>query len=451
MIGAVGFEEAFTLVNPAHLIVFTRYPEPGKTKTRLIPALGADGAAIVQRRMTEHTITQVTAIDPLPRLEIRYSGGSQPLMEQWLGANLTYKSQGDGDLGDRLKRAFDAAFEQGARRVIAIGIDCPDLDTARLQSAFQLLHQHDVVLGPAVDGGYYLIGLRQFVADLFGGISWGTERVLQQTVAVAEQLQRSIAYLDPLADVDRPEDLSLWERVAQSLPPSQVSVIIPTLNEVAVIQDTIASVQAAGTSEIIVVDGGSQDETKAIAQSLGVKVIACRAGRARQMNAGASAAKGSILLFLHADTRLPHGFERLVQETLRQPDVVAGAFELAIQGDRPELRWVEWGVKWRSGYLQLPYGDQALFLRATTFAKLGGFPDLAIMEDFELVRRLKTQGRIAIAPASVLTSGRRWQRLGIVRTTLINQLVIAAYCLGIPSAQIAQWYRGSDKAPTKLS
>lgn len=431
------------MVNPAHLLVFTRYPEPGKTKTRLIPALGAAGAAIVQRQMTEHTAAQIRAVAPLPTLEIRYTGGDCAIMEQWLGADLNYQSQGEGDLGDRLSRAFQAAFEQGATRVIAIGIDCPDLDTARLQLAFQLLHSHDTVLGPAVDGGYYLIGLSQFVPDLFVGIAWGTETVLQQTVAIANHLHYSIAYLDLLADVDRPEDLPLWQRHCPLTP--RLSVIIPTLDEATAIRETLMSVQHDGDAEVIVVDGGSQDDTVAIAYSLGIKVLTCPPRRARQMNAGAQVATGKIVLFLHADTRLPLGFAQLVQEALQQPEVIAGAFELSIDGNFPGRRWVEWGVKWRSHRLQLPYGDQAIFLRTSTFTKMGGFADLAIMEDFELIHRLKRHGKIAIVPTPVKTSGRRWQRLGVVQTTLINQWMVLAYYLGIPSDRIADWYRGGRK------
>jgi rSAM/selenodomain-associated transferase 2 len=160
-----------------------------------------------------------------------------------------------------------------------------------------------------------------------------------------------------------------------------------------------------------------------------------------QMNVGAQAAQGDILLFLHGDTRLPQGFEQFIMSTLSQPGVVAGAFELNIEGPLPGLRWVEKGVRWRSRYCQMPYGDQAIFLRATTFQSVNGFPELPIMEDFELIRRLKKQGRIAIAPAAVTTSARRWQTWGVWRTTVAHQLVILAYCLGIPPRQIAHCYR----------
>jgi rSAM/selenodomain-associated transferase 2 len=159
------------------------------------------------------------------------------------------------------------------------------------------------------------------------------------------------------------------------------------------------------------------------------------------MNAGAAVSTGEILLFLHADTHLPTEFETLVRQALQNAGTVAGAFELRIDAQLRGLRLVERMVNVRSRFLSMPYGDQAIFLKATVFHEIGGFPDLPIMEDFELMLRLKRLGRITIVPAPVLTSGRRWQKLGVVKTTLINQLIIAGYFLGIPPAQLVRWYR----------
>jgi uncharacterized protein len=195
------------------LIVFTRYPEPGKTKTRLISALGTDGAAQLQRQMTEHAIAQVrllAAHQPLS-IDVRYGGGDRPSMQRWLGADLSYQPQSNGDLGARIANAFQTAFADQSERVVTIGTDCPDLDAPQLAQAFKALYQHDVVLGPATDGGYYLIGLRRFVPDLFVGVEWGTDAVFKQTMAIIQSLHLSVACLEPLSDVDRPEDLSIWQ------------------------------------------------------------------------------------------------------------------------------------------------------------------------------------------------------------------------------------------------
>ncbi|MBD1902926.1 MULTISPECIES: TIGR04283 family arsenosugar biosynthesis glycosyltransferase [Cyanophyceae] len=223
---------------------------------------------------------------------------------------------------------------------------------------------------------------------------------------------------------------------------ARISIIIPVLNEAAdTIRSTLASVQNVENVEVIVVDGGSQNETVALVQSWGVKVLFSTAGRACQMNAGATAATGDILLFLHADTSLPLGFEKLVPLTLAQSGTVAGAFELKINSPMRSLRLVERMVNWRSRFFSLPYGDQAIFLKASLFHDIGGFPNLPIMEDCELICRLKRLGRISIAPAPVMTSARRWQKLGVLKTTLINQIVILGYFLGVSPSQLVKFYR----------
>ncbi|MBW4543598.1 MAG: TIGR04283 family arsenosugar biosynthesis glycosyltransferase [Symplocastrum torsivum CPER-KK1] len=225
----------------------------------------------------------------------------------------------------------------------------------------------------------------------------------------------------------------------------KISIIIPVLNEANTINAVLARILGASNVEVIVVDGGSQDETVALAQSVGVKVIAVTSGRASQMNAGAAVATGSILLFLHADTHLPPAFDTLVRQVLQNTGAIAGAFELRIDAELWGIRVIEKMVNWRSRFLSLPYGDQAIFLQASIFKEIGGFLNLPIMEDFELMRCLKRYGKIAIVPAPVLTSGRRWQKLGVVRTTLINQLIIIGYFLGVPPAKLARWYRQRRK------
>ena len=193
----------------ARLILFTRYPEPGRTKTRLIPALGAQGAAALQRRMSEALVAQMAefaASYPVSP-EIRYADGNPQAMKDWLSSDIPCLDQGEGDLGDRLLRAFSQAFAQGAQAVVVIGADCPSLDSALFAQAFAALEQEDLVLGPAMDGVYYLFGLNQPAPALFADIPWGSEEVLTATLEQAQALALSIHLLEPLADVDRPEDL----------------------------------------------------------------------------------------------------------------------------------------------------------------------------------------------------------------------------------------------------
>ncbi len=231
----------------------------------------------------------------------------------------------------------------------------------------------------------------------------------------------------------------------------EISVIIPVLNEAKVIGAALRQVPRTNGVEVIVVDGGSRDSTANIAEANGVRLIHTAAGRARQMNVGAAIARGEILLFLHADTQLAPDFARLVCETLSRPGVVAGAFRLRIDSPRRSLRVIEALANFRSRRLQAPYGDQVLFLRRDCFRAAGGFPEMPIMEDFEFVRRIRRLGRIAIAPADAITSTRRWEQLGVLRTTFINQVIILAYLLGVAPARLARWYRRGTRASQNKS
>lgn len=222
---------------------------------------------------------------------------------------------------------------------------------------------------------------------------------------------------------------------------SDISIIIPTYNETEQLAALLPELLLTPGSETLVVDGGSRDKTADTARALGATVLESHPNKAVQMNTGARAARGNILLFLHADTRLAAGFAEPVRAALSQPGIAAGAFRLVIDGKGLGLRVIEWLANLRATLLQMPYGDQALFVKAELFSEAGGFPDLPIMEDFELVRKLKRKGRIRILPLAATTSARRWEKFGVLQTTLINQVVILGYLLGVNPGKLAGWYR----------
>lgn len=432
------------------ILLFARYPVAGQAKTRLIPELGPGGAARLHRRMTEHAVAVARSAEAM--VTLCHTGGRRSDFRAWLGPDLDFAAQPDADLGGRLRWAFTRAFRQRAARVLAIGADVPGISPTLLREAFDALDTHDVVLGPALDGGYYLIGMTRPHPDLFAGMEWGTERVCAQTRAAIQRLGLSCHELPTLNDVDRPEDLATLRadpgfRHLLYHPPT-LSVVIPTLNEADAIGATVARARQSAGVEILVVDGGSTDATRDIARQAGAIVLEVPGGRAAQLNAGAARATGQRLLFLHADTLVPEGYAGLIHAALDDPATVAGAFRFRTDGTGWVMRIIAWGTNIRSAVLQWPYGDQGLFVEKRVFDELGGFTPLPIMEDFDLVRRLRQRGRIATLAVTVLTSARRWSRLGLLRTWLRNQLMIAGYWVGIAPERLARFYRrGSGNPP----
>ncbi len=430
----------------SRLIVFTRYPCAGASKTRLIPLLGPQGAADLHRDMTVHTVSTARRACAWSNctLEVHGVGAERAAFENWLGADVGYCDQGEGDLGSRMNHAFNRSFSAGTRSAVVIGADCPGLTSQMLGQAFSLLQNHDVVLGPALDGGYYLIGLRAPRPALFESIPWGTNSVYDRTCTIAERGGLTVAALGELPDVDRPEDLPVWKEMVHQASARQnhsLSVIIPTLNEQSALPTTLACAKDPGV-QVIVVDGGSSDATVTLAATYGAEVITSERGRAKQMNAGARAASGETLLFLHADTVLPEGFSKSVQAALDEPDIVAGAFRLGIAATGPVYRWIERRANRRALRRGMPYGDQCLFLKRCLFDQMGGFPEIPIMEDYEFMRRLNARGRVALLDETVTTSARRWQSAGPITLTLVHQAIIIGYRCGIPPIRLARWRRG---------
>ena len=191
------------------IIIFSRYPVPGRTKTRLIPALGAAGAAYVQKSMTELTLAAAVAAAERRGcdVEICFTGAALGDMAAWLGSRHQYREQEGGSLGERMERAFVRAFAEGCMRAALIGADCPQLTTAIICQGLEKLRDHDLVLGPAADGGYYLIGLAAPQPALFRRINWGSGSVLADTLARARSGGMRVFMLEELKDVDRPADL----------------------------------------------------------------------------------------------------------------------------------------------------------------------------------------------------------------------------------------------------
>jgi len=221
-----------------------------------------------------------------------------------------------------------------------------------------------------------------------------------------------------------------------------ISVILPTLNEAVELPETLRRLRLVPeVGEVIIVDGGSRDDTVKLAEAAGCVVVNCAPGRGRQLRAGAERATGEVVLFLHADTWVPPEAGRALLACLARPGVVGGGF-YKVFSDPPN--WLVRGSRfkcwWRLLIARRVMADQGIFLRRETLARIGGVPDVPLMEEFELCRRLRPLGRLALADATVVTAARKFRRLGVLRTYLLMWRVTVGYYRGVPLAELRRLY-----------
>ncbi len=208
------------MILPDRLLIFSRYPEPGKTKTRLIPLLGTVRAAKLQQRMTELVVANGLALSRLHQAHVVvcYCGGTEVQMRQWLGGQLSYQLQAQGDIGQRMYQAFRAGFADKVERIVLVGSDIPTITTELLETAFRALLEKEVVVGPALDGGYYLLGINRkswglIQHRLFDTIPWSTPEVFGRTLERIEACGISPEILAELEDIDQPYNMHGIEKV----------------------------------------------------------------------------------------------------------------------------------------------------------------------------------------------------------------------------------------------
>lgn len=218
-----------------------------------------------------------------------------------------------------------------------------------------------------------------------------------------------------------------------------VTVVIPSLNEAAHLAATIDAARAAGAAEVIVADGGSSDATVAIAAERGARVVTGERVRAAQLNQGLAAASHDVVMFVHADTLLPSDATAAAERAL-DAGAIFGGFRVEFL--EPGLGTVAFMINARTRLTRMPWGDQAQFARRETLLWMGGYPPFPIMEDYELARRMKRLGRVALLPLAVRTSGRRFLAKGVLTTSVVNWAIVVAYHLGVSPERLARWYRG---------
>lgn len=228
----------------------------------------------------------------------------------------------------------------------------------------------------------------------------------------------------------------------------RLSIVIPTWNEAEVLGATLDSLPKE--AEVIVADGGSADRTTDVAKQRGARVVTCERGRARQMNRGAREATGDTLLFLHADGVLDERAASEIEGASCDPRVAAASFRLKIRKPGPALALVALISNSRARYLGMPYGDQGLVLRRSTFDSTGGFPEIPFLEDVAFVRKLRRHGRLVQLDSFIETGDRHWRELGVLTTTLLNWTMVALYFSGVSAERLAPFYFGRRSSGTSL-
>jgi uncharacterized protein len=437
------------------VIAFLKAPRPGGVKTRLARDFGVAAATGIYRALAGE---QWHRIPPEWRAEVHFApADAEAEMRGWLGPRGVFRPQVEGDLGARLIAGFAQAFAAGGAPVIAIGGDCPGLDSACLEAARAALQDVDVVLGPAVDGGYYLIGLNRPAPVLFSGIPWSTSRVLATTLARTEAAGLRCHLLETKLDID---DAASWERHqaagvecrGAATPPAAegndktntplpggLTIIIPALNEAAGIADAVRAAGAAlPGARRVVVDGGSADATVALAAAAGAEVVVSARGRGVQLAAGAAVAATDWLLFLHADTLLPSEAEQVMAEFAGEPDARVATFRLRFDAGGWFLRTCQWFSRFDSVFTR--FGDQGILIRRDFYRAIGGFDPWPLFEDVALLRRARRAARIRSLPAAVTTSARRFEARGHVRQQWLNARLLLRYLAGTPPEQLAREY-----------
>jgi hypothetical protein len=431
-------------------------------KTRLIPRLGSRGAAELATVFLQDTWASVSA---LPWVKTVIASTEKNLSEGLPGAAEIWM-QGEGDLGARLANIFQRALRDHPY-TIAIGADSPGLPLMFLEQARDALSRMDAVIGPCADGGFYLLGLRSCPQDLLSGISWSAATTCAETIAKLQAAGLTVHILQSWFDVDTAEDLEKLDSLLsanqiqaprtkdflethvsshEAAQPFACSVIIPALNERECLPRTLAALEnQEGIHEVIVADGGSTDGTREwlTAQNF-ARVVDTPAGKGNQLNAGAHAASGNVLLFLHADCQLPPNGGRRIASALQSNSVAGGCFEVRFTANRPlSLKVVAAGINFRTRLSRAATGDQGIFVRRQVFEMVGGCPDWPLFEDVELVRRIKKAGRFAVLRSRLLVSPRRHLARGIFQTVLLIYGLRVAFWLGVSPFTLKKWFDDS--------
>lgn len=403
------------------IIIFTRVPIPGQTKTRMMPALSPGACARLHTCFLKDIKRE--CLQTGHDIFIFYTPEDrQQILVRILGSMERYFIQEGEGLGERMNHAFEKVFGLGYDECVLLGTDVPEMTASDLSCAFDVLLERDIVLGPTEDGGYYLIGMKKPIPVVFENQTYGQGSVLSNTVQTLKSNGYSVGFVSSHCDMDTAADLQGYrmrmrksQRLKQSdtggylAGNSRISIIIPVYNEektILFLQKQLEKIK--NQCEIIFVDGGSTDGTLDYIQPC-YKVIHTSKGRAHQMNTGAEESTGDVLFFLHCDSELPSHTLAHIRKTMR--DYRVGCFGIAFHTWSPLMFVCRVISNHRIKDRKVVFGDQGIFIERELFFEMGRFPELPIMEDYQFSLNLKERGeKIGVAGKRIYTSDRRFPK-----------------------------------------
>lgn len=440
------------------VIVFTRVPLPGQTKTRMMPYLSARQCVHLHSCFLKDV--KNACMDAEADLFVCYTPeGKEGLLYPLLGEEAVYFPQEGEGLGERMYRAIESVLRKRYDACVLIGTDVPEIQAKHLNEAFAVLGiekvAKDVVFGPTVDGGYYLVGMKKPHKEVFEKQTYGSGNVLENTIRKLKDQKFKVGCIEQLQDMDTREDLQGYRERMRKNPrlqetetgrylmrTSRISVIVPIYNE----EKTIVKMQEQlkpyqSQCEILFVDGGSSDQTLELIEP-GFRVLKSKKGRASQMNLGAQESHGDILFFLHCDSELPERFPEEIRYVMK--DYRAGCFGIAFHS----WNFFMWTCRVISNHRikdrKVMFGDQGIFIDRELFFEVGMFPELPIMEDYQFSLILKEKEiKLGITKRRIYTSDRRFPKGTVLKLRVMWKMnrMRKMYRDGVAIERIAQMYR----------
>lgn len=413
------------------VILFTRVPIPGKTKTRMMPYLTETQCADLHTCFLKDIAVECGTCEADIFVSYAPENQGEEKLKTILGEQKGYFRQDGDDLGSRMYHAIEKVLDMGYEKCLLMGTDIPEVSVEALKRAYRVLEGQDVVFGRTTDGGYYLVGMKRPIPEVFGLKEYGHGKVLEETVQELRQKGISVGYTVTYSDMDTREDVEEYrqrmrksERLKRSrtgrylAANAKISVIIPLYNE----EKTIDRMQAQlrpllKRCEVIFVDGASTDRTLQKITSE-FTVLHAPKGRARQMNCGALQSTGDILFFLHCDSELPEKPLEEIRSVMR--DYRAGCFGIAFHSWNFFMFTCRVISNHRIKDRKVMFGDQGIFLDRSLFFEAGMFREIPVLEDYQFSLTLKEMGvSLGMCKKRIYTSDRRFPRGTIAKLALM--------------------------------